>query len=224
METLSPIRIAYAEDHTIVRKGVIALLESLGGIVVDIEAENGKELISKIEMTGQLPDVCVLDIDMPVMNGFETLIYLKKKWPEIKTLVLTLYHEDLYIIKMIRNGANGYLVKRCSPHEIKKALQSICNNGYYYSEVANHQYFKLVNNKVIRLPNFTPKEIEVLRYSCTDLSYAEIGEKMKTTQRSVEGIRDSLFKKLDVHSRSSLVICAIKYGIVTIDRNFSFIL
>lgn len=216
---LPDVHIAYSEDHTLVRKGIISLLSTLGGIVVDIEAENGKELIRQLEKATQLPDVCMLDINMPHMDGFETLAVIKHNWPEMKTLVLTVYDEELYRIKMIRSGTNGYLLKNCHPEEIKKALQCICSRGYYYSEIANSQYFHSILTKKIKLPNFTPGEIEVLKYSCTDLSYAQIGEKMGTSQRSAEGYRDSLFKKLGVHSRSSLVLCAVKYGFVSVDTS-----
>jgi two-component system invasion response regulator UvrY len=213
------IHIAYAEDHTAVRKGIIALLNTLGGIVIDIEAEHGEELIRKLEKANMLPAICIIDINMPQMDGFETLKVIKERWPEIKTLVLTVYDEELHRIRMIRNGANGYLLKNCHPEEIKKALQSIAAKNYYYSDVANSKYFHEILSKKIKLPNFSAKEIEVLKYSCTDLSYAQIGEKMSITQRSAEGYRDSLFRKLDIHSRSSLVLCAIKYGFVSIDTS-----
>src|SRR5690606_33677819 len=126
------IHIAYADDHTAVRKGIISFLSGLGGIVVDIEANNGKELIKQLEKVKRLPDVCLLDINMPQMDGFETLVEIKKRWQSMKVLILTVHDAELYVIRMIRNGANGYLLKSCDPEEIKKALFTIDTKGVYF--------------------------------------------------------------------------------------------
>ncbi len=211
------IHIAYADDHTAVRKGIISFLSGLGGIVVDIEANNGKELIKQLEKVKRLPDVCLLDINMPQMDGFETLVEIKKRWQSMKVLILTVHDAELYVIRMIRNGANGYLLKSCDPEEIKKALFTIDTKGVYFSDVISSRFFHAIQNKEIKLPNFTAKEIEVLKYCCTDMSYAQIGEKMGTTSRSVEGYRDSLFKKLKVNSRVSLALYAVRFGYVPLE-------
>jgi len=211
------IHIAFADDHKAVRKGIISFLNGLGGIVVDIEANNGKELIKQLEKAKRLPDVCILDINMPQMDGFETLTEIMKRWQSMKVLILTVHDAELYVIRMIRNGANGYLLKSCDPEEIKKALFTIHTKGVYFSDVISSQFFHAVQNKEIKLPNFTAKEVEVLKYCCTDLSYAQIAEKMRTTSRSVEGYRDSLFKKLKVNSRVSLALYAVQFGYVPLE-------
>ena len=213
------INIAYAEDQVATRKGIISLLENEGGLKVSIEADNGRQLITQLEKAKEVPDICILDIGMPELNGFDTLIELKKKWPKIKVLVLTIYCNDIYIIRMITNGANGYMLKTSHPLEIIEALHSIYKNGMYFSEVVTSYYFHAIQNKKLRVPEFTDKETQVLKYSCSDLSYEDIALKMHTTKRSVEGYRDSLFKKLNVNSRVSLVMFAIQFGLVPIETN-----
>lgn len=211
------IRIAYADDHAIVRKGIISFIREMGGIRVDFEASNGKDLIQQLENASELPDICMIDINMPGMNGFDTLVALRERWPQIRTLVLTIFDHELYIIRMILQGANGYLLKSCDPTDIKKALISIYQNGFYHSDMVSNQLIHAIKNKKIKLPHFTEKELQVLKYSCTDLSYAQIAQKMNTTSRSVEGYRDSLFKKLKVNSRVSLALYAVQSGITPME-------
>lgn len=216
MSLLPTISIAYADDHTLVRKAIINYISEGEHLQVDIEAENGQDLIAKLEKSPKMPDLCLIDVSMPVMNGFDALIEIKKRWPEMSTLILSVFDDELYIIRMIMSGANGYLLKNCSPGELKNAIESIYNNGYYYYSQRMRKYYKMVENKEIKLPKFTPNELEVLKYSCSDLSYGEIANKMGKTSRSIEGYRDSLFRKLNINSRVGLVIHAIKFGIVTI--------
>ncbi len=212
-----PLRIAYAEDHTIVRKGIVALLNDMGGLQVDIESDNGIDLIAKIQKAKIAPDVCIIDINMPGMNGFDTIIELKKKWPKLGVLVLTVFDIEYYFIRMIMSGANGYLLKSCDPDEIRKAIVTIHKEGMYYSDMVTRNYFHAIMNKEIKLPNLTPMEVLVLKQCCSDLSYSQIAEQMNTTSRSVEGYRDSLFKKLNVNSRVSLAMFAVQFGIVPVD-------
>ncbi len=116
-------------------------------------------------------------------------------------------------------GANGYLLKKCSPEEINKALESIYYNNMYYSDTVTRNFFQAVLNKEKKLPNLTEREIQVLKYSCSDMSYADIASKTQTTTRSIEGYRDSLFRKLKTNSRAGLVMFAIQFGLVTIEMN-----
>ncbi len=211
------LRIAYAEDHTVVRKGLVALLNGMSGMHVDIEADNGLDLVAKIEKAKTLPHVCILDINMPGMNGFDTIQELKKKWPAIKVLVLTVFDIEYYFIRMIMSGANGYMLKSSDPDEIRKALFAIHENGMYYSDAGTRSYIQAILNKEIKLPNLTATEVIVLKHCCGDLSYSEIAAQMGTTSRSVEGYRDSLFKKLNVNSRVSLAMFAVQFGIAPVD-------
>lgn len=214
-----PITIAYAEDHVAVRRAITTYLDKLGGIEVVAEAGNGKELIEKIESGGIIPDVCLIDLKMPVLNGFETVPILRQKWKDIKILVLSAFEEELYVVKMIRAGVNGYLSKYCEPEEIKEAILAINDQGRYYSELYL-QHIHLAAQQEHKQPaKFSERERIFLIHSCSDLTYAEIARKMKCSIKSVEGYRDNLFKKLEVNSRISLVLYAIKSGLVPIENN-----
>ena len=215
--SVTPIHIAYADDHLVVRKGIISLLNNLGGIEVDIEASNGKELIEQLVAAPCLPSICILDINMPVMDGFDTIIEIKKRWPKMKALVLTIFEAEHYIIRMIRYGANGYLLKTCDPAEIKCALIAIHQKGIYHSTLVPAHLTNLVKNNLIKQVNLTEKEMAVMKYCCSDLTYSDIGQKLGTTTRSVEGIRDSLFRKLQVASRVSLALYAVQFGLVPLE-------
>lgn len=219
--TAPTIRIAYAEDHPIVRMGVVSYINSFEGMHVDIEAEDGKTLLTALENATEFPDICLLDISMPGMNGFETIVELKRRWPELKVLVFTVFEIDTYIIRMIKYGANGYLLKSCNSEEIKRAIHAIYNTGMYYSDKVTSQFIQDIRDNVIKLPHLTEKEMQVLKYTCTDLRYTEIAEALGTTTKSVEGARDYLFKKLNVNSRTGLAMYAVQFGIVPIERNAS---
>lgn len=213
------ITVAYADDHVAVRKAITSYLHDLGGIEVAIEADNGKELIEKIETGNVIPDVCIIDLKMPVLNGFETVPILRQKWKDIKILVLSTFMEEPYVVKMIRAGVNGYLSKSCDPEEIKAALLAIHIEGRYYSELFMENVALAIQQEQEKPTRISEKERVFLIHSCSDMSYAEIALKMKCTVKSVEGYRDNLFRKLGVNSRVSLVLYAIKSGLVPIENN-----
>lgn len=216
------LKVAYAEMHIAVRKGIISLLEKSGDIKFILEASKGNELLNLLERTKELPDLCILDVNLPELNGFDTVVEIKKRWPNVGILILTSFSNDMYIHRMILNGANGYLTKTSSPEEIKEALFTIHRDGLYFTTTITKSYFRSIQSNTIKIQEFTDRELQVLKYSCTDLSYEEIAAKMNTTKRSVEGYRDSLFKKLNLNSRVSLAIFAIKYGLVPMEINHSY--
>jgi len=211
------VHVAFADDHNLMRKALIPVLQCSGEIIVDIEAENGKELLDKLEVAVKLPDVCIIDVYMPVMDGFTAMREIRKRWPHMKVLILTAYSYEMFVIRLMQAGVNGYLLKKCSEDELKEAVLSIHTIGYYYSEWANSTLFHLVNTNSIKKLSFSDVEIELLKYCCTELSYEEIAKKMKTTFRSVESHRKTLFSKLHVGSRVELVMFAIQFGLVQVD-------
>jgi two-component system invasion response regulator UvrY len=212
-----PVTIAYADDHNSVRKSIMSYLHDLGGIEVIIDAANGKELIEQIENSAIKPDVCLVDIRMPELNGFETISAIRHKWKGMKTLVLSTYVEEMYVLRMIRAGVNGYLSKSCDPEEIKDAILSIHHKGNYFSPLFSESMAIAIQNKESKIPNFTEKELVFLKHCCSDMTYLQIAQVMKSTPKSIEGYRDSLFKKLRVNSRVSLALFAVRSGIVPID-------
>lgn len=215
--TKSPIRVALADDHTMFRKGILSLLNSAPEFQVVAEASNGLELIQLLAKLETLPDVCLLDINMPKMNGFDTLIALKKTYPDMKFLILTMFDHEFVILRMLRNGANGYLLKEDDPDELKRAIEYVYNRTFYHSELVSGRLISMVQKGVeyshIQL---TDNEQVFLEFCCSELTYKEIAEKMSLSVRTVEGYRDTLFEKLNIHSRTGLVIYAMKLGIANV--------
>ncbi|RKR80694.1 LuxR family two component transcriptional regulator [Mucilaginibacter gracilis] len=221
MTTDTVIHIAFAEDHAMFRQAVISFLNTIGGVAVDIEVANGKQLLDKLEEASVLPDICVLDMSMPVMDGFTTLVHIRQRWPDMKILVLSGFKHEVYIVRMMMAGINGYVHKSCGIEEVKVALVAIHSEGYYYSDQANSTLFHLVKTNVIKLQQFNDEEIEFLKYCCTDLTFHQIAVKMNVTDRNVEGKRDKLCERLGVNNRVSLAMFAVHMGLVHIEPNFS---
>lgn len=211
------IKVAYAEDHDMVRETVVDFLEKLGGIRFIIQAENGRELIEKIESSKVKPDVCLIDIVMPEMNGFDTVARLRRLWPEMKILILSGYQNEEYLIKMILSGADGYLTKKSNPVDIKRAIVDVHEYGLYNTELFTTKFINDVRSNRISIPHLTGKELQLLKLSIEDKTYEEIAAIMNITLKSVEGHRLRLFHKLEVKTRAGLAMYAVKYGYVTID-------
>ena len=200
-----------------VRKGISEYINTFSGCRVVLEAANGLDLLGQIEKADTLPHLCILDIFMPVLNGLNTLLRMREQWPDMKVLVLTGHNPDFYLIQMLRAGANGYLQKDCSPQELERAIRTVHEMGVFGADIGNYSVFRKGKGKVEDLPDFTENEIALLGYCCSDLSYHQIADKMNTTHHSVDWYRNSLFRKLNVKSRSSLVMYAIQFGLVELD-------
>jgi DNA-binding NarL/FixJ family response regulator len=196
-----------------VRSGIMSLVTSDPCHKVVLTASNGKELIENLANLPVLPDVCLLDINMPVMNGYNTVAALKKQYPTIKCLALSIFETEYSIISMIKNGARGYLTKTCSTIELLDAIKIVHNCGYYYSNVASKKVFNIVQKADIQ-PNLTDKEIQFLTLCCSELSFEKIAEQMNVSKRTIDDYQNRLSHKLQVHNRIGLVLCAISSGLV----------
>ena len=217
-KTVKKIQVAIADDHSLLRNALAKLISTFEGYTVIFEADNGKDLRNKI-MQHVIPDLVLLDINMPEMDGFETTQWLHKNYPHIKILALSMLSDEKTIIKMFRLGAKGYLLKNTDPAELKQALDSIIDKNVYLSEYVSgklvmglHQEVEPVFKEVV----LQEKEREFLRWVCSELSYKDIAEKMYLSPRTIDDYRQSLFNKLKVHSRVGLVMYAIRNGIVEI--------
>ena len=195
------------------------LIDSFGNCKTIHQSGTGKELIDNIR-SGYLPDVVLLDLNMPEMDGFETAVWLQKNAPQVHVLMLTMYDSELSLIRLLKAGVNGFLKKDIHPSELKFAIQSVVQSGYYYS---NHSTGKLMNlfrnnpdgSMGLQKAMLSEQEIQFLKLACSDLTYKEIAQKMGLNPRSVDTLRDQLFVKLDVKSRVGLAMVAIKQGMVT---------
>jgi len=208
--------IVIVDDHLLIAKAITSIIEKLNGFEVLYETDNGKSMIERFNGSKNIPDIVLLDISMPVMDGFETAKWLKENHPEIKVMALTMQGDDESLIKMIKNGSTGYLNKNIHPAELEKALNSIATKGFYYPDwAASRVLHALANEEKIHSVQaaITEREKEFLGYSCTELTYKEIAEKMICSPRTVESYRDSLFEKLGVKTRVALALYAVKTGL-----------
>lgn len=208
--------IALVDDHVLMRKGLASLLRDLDHVVL-LEANNGKDLLDELKIK-PLPDLILLDINMPQMDGYQTALWLRQTHPDVKILALSMYDDEAAIIHMLRNGARGYVLKDCEPKELRAAILSVIEKGFHYSDLVTGPVIRKVldsegENVVSRLSD---REIDFLTYACTEMTYKEIADKMGVSPRTVDGYRDELFRKLGVRSRVGLVIFAIKNGIVKV--------
>lgn len=214
----SKVNVAIADDHSLLRKALANLVNGFERYSVMLEADNGKDLRVKIQLSG-IPDIVMLDVNMPEMDGFETTRWLYKNYPQIKILALSMLSDERTIIKMFRLGAKGYLLKNTTPEELKIALDSIMDKNVYLSEYVSDKLVTGLHqdtDRPLKELLLKEKEREFLRWTCSELSYREIAEKMFVSPRTVDDYRQSLFNKLKVHSRVGLVMYAIKNGMVEV--------
>ena len=213
------IKIALVDDHVLLRKGLAELIRNIGYEVL-FEADNGIDFQQKIRKDNP-PDLVLLDINMPEMDGFTTAQWIKQNYPLIKTMALSMYDNENSIIRMFKAGARGYILKDSEPSELKAALDSILTKGFYYSELVTGKLIHSINKMdedgdVRNLAQLNARELEFLKYACTEMTYKEIADKMFLSPRTIDGYRDDLFEKLNLKTRVGLVMYAIKNGIVQI--------
>ena len=211
--------IAVVDDHTLFRKGLISLINVFPNFDVILEASNGKDFIQRLNPE-QLPEIVLMDISMPEMDGYATCEWLKSHYPSIKVLALSTMDAETAIIKMIRSGAKGYIVKDADLSELKLAFSELLSIGFFYNELVSrkviHSISKIVedNDAVTALQKLSDNELNFLRLSCSEKTYQEIANEMFKSEKTIDGYRAELFKKLNVSRRVGMVMYAIKNGIV----------
>ena len=211
--------IAIVDDHELMAKALSGLIQKYEDYEVLYDVANGKELINRIKLN-MIPDIVLLDINMPEMNGYETALWLTNNYPAIKILALSMNDKEESIVGMLRNGAKGYLLKGCKPQELKQALDSIVQKGRYYTEFVTGHLIKSLNPETFQNPvealNLNDRETEFIKLACSDFTYVEIADKMCVSPRTVDGYRESVFQKMNVKSRVGMVIEAIRLKIVEV--------
>jgi DNA-binding NarL/FixJ family response regulator len=205
-------QIALVDDHRLFRSGIASLIQKLPGYSIIFEASNGEELIGKIQ-SGLLPDIILLDINMPIMNGINTANWLRGAHPEIKVIVLSMFDDPDKVLTMLKLGIKGYLLKDAEPFEFEMALQKVSHNDVYYPDFVTKYLLDTINPAVDH-SKLNARELEFLRLAGTELTYKEIADQMKISVRTVDGYRDQLFEKLHVKSRVGLVLYAIKNKLI----------
>ena len=194
--------IVLTDDHVLLRNGLATVVKKLGHTVL-FEADNGKHLTEKISIDS-VPDVVLMDINMPQMDGFETAKWLKQNHPTVKVLALSMYDSENAIIRMLRSGAKGYLLKDCHPVELNTAIEALMTKGFYYSDLISSKLINALNkiddadSDLKTLIQLNEKETGFLKLICSELTYKEIADKMYVSPRTIDGYRDSLFEMADL--------------------------
>lgn len=209
--------VAIADDHVLMRTALANLLSTRDNYKVSIQAENGKQLLDQIDIRG-LPDIILLDISMPVMDGFETMSVLKRRYRNPNVVAITTYNDHMTILRMTTLGINGYLFKTAEPEEILLTLDTVKQNGRYFSEAVHDKLFQASKNELYRkIGTIRQKELSFLKYLCTGMTYNEIAAKMYLSHHTVEEYRDSLFQKFELKNKAELILFALKYKLVEVE-------
>ena len=218
---MNKIRVILAEDHTIVRQGLRSLLEQSDDIEVIAEAEDGREAVNKTEQLK--PDIVLMDISMPILNGIEATRQIKKKFPDIKVLILTMHTTEEYISQILHAGASGYLVKKSAHHELLSAIKAIQKGNSYLSPLVSKkvvdQYLQKTQDdiKQDRYEKLTTREREVLQLIAEGKANKEIAERLYLSVKTVETHKAHLMEKLNLHTTTDLIKYAIQKGIINIE-------
>jgi DNA-binding NarL/FixJ family response regulator len=211
-EETTTINIGLVDDHQLFSKSLGLLLSSFKNVEVVIDAVNGKDLQEKIANFPTVPDIMLIDVSMPIMNGPQTAEWLHKAYPKIHLVALSMDDKEQTVIQMLKAGCCAYLFKDIHPAELEKALREVYRVGYYNPSISSQ---KLVEgSEEISHSNFSEREIEFLKLSCSDCIYKEVAKQMNLSERAIDGYRETLFRKLNVQSRTGMVLEAIRKGLI----------
>ncbi|MBN9282888.1 MULTISPECIES: response regulator transcription factor [Flavobacterium] len=211
---MNKIKIVIVDDHLLFSQSLSFLINSFKEFVVAGNYNNGKDFLTGLVATEELPDLVLLDVNMPVMDGVETMKRLKENYPELRVLALSVNDDEDTIIKMISNGATGYLLKDTHPAVFREALLKVHETGYFYTEMVSG----VLINKLgaASKASLKEREIEFIKLACTEMTYREIADEMCLSPKTVDGYRENLFQKLEIKTRIGLVLYAMKNKIVCI--------
>lgn len=208
------------DDHSLFAASLKVVINDFEGYHVSKCLVNGQQLVDLLSESQDHPDIALLDINMPVLNGLQTMTWLYEHQPNLKVLALSMEDNEETIIKMLRNGAKGYLLKDIHPEELENALNQIIEKGFYYTEKVSNSLISSLNlpsdaqdNSVVDLND---KEKKFLKLACTDKTYREIADVMFLSPKTIDGYRENVFKKFKVGNRIGLVLHAIKNGFIEV--------
>ncbi len=217
MKEYPQIKIALVDDHILLRDALADVISGFDNCMVTLKASNGKELIQQLKGL-KLPDVIILDINMPVMDGYDTAKWIQENHPQINIIILTMFDSEIALIRLLQAGVKAFLKKDTHPKELQFAIESVFETGYYYSQNSSGKLANVFQNPSCNFIThpvlLTENEITFLRLSSSEMTYKEIAKHMYVSPRTVDNYRDQLFEKLNVKSRVGLAMYAIKNGVV----------
>jgi DNA-binding NarL/FixJ family response regulator len=210
----SKIQIGIVDDHHLFTKSLALLINGFLRFEIVLEASHGKDLQKKLQQIKTSPEILLIDVNMPVMDGQATALWLREKYPNIKLVALSMNDEEDSIIRMFRAGCCAYLFKDIHPKELEKALDQVHKKGYFNPESHGLDFQQLFQASVKGNTEFSQREREFLKLACSELTYKEISQKMDISEHTVDGYREMMFKKLNVTSRTSMVLKALRKKII----------
>lgn len=221
----SIIKIAIADDEELFRQGISFILGKEQNFEIIIQAENGQELLDLLKENEDVPDIILMDLKMPVLNGVETTKIIKKEYPDIKIIAVTSYYSKPFISNMIAIGAVSYLAKNSTPKQVIETINNVFDKGFCYDE----NVMMIIHENVINPTNkakrsvfdtnyLTKREIEILKLICKQYTTNEIGEKLFISPRTVEGHRNNLLLKTDTKNTAGLVVFAFQHQIIKLEE------
>lgn len=217
---MSTYKVAIVDDHNLFADSLMGLINNFEDFEVQYCLKNGQELIDRLTPKSEFPDVILLDINMPVMNGIQTMTWLHNNQPGLKVLALSMDDGEETIIKMLRQGAKGYLLKDIHPKELENALEQVIEKGFYYTEKVSSSLINSLHLPLDEIDNasveLNEKEKKFLKLACTEKTYKEIADIMFLSPKTIDGYRESVFKKFEVGNRIGLVLHAIRNGLIEI--------
>ena len=209
------IHIAYADDHALVRESIAGMLNTHSRINVIMQARDGSELLEKLAVVKVLPDICILDIHMEPMNGYQAAAAIKEQYPDIKTLAVSMFDDEFCIISMLRNGARGYIHKSAEPVELFTVLENLYQNGFYMEGLNPEIATKAMMEGEPSYSELHEAELQLLQLLCSEYTYRQIAKNMCMSERTLDKYRLALFDKVGVSTRQGLVLFAMLTGLGT---------
>lgn len=209
-------KVVVVDDHTLLSQAIQSMVNTFSDFSVLYTCKNGQELVEKFsENSLNIPDIVLMDINMPIMNGIETTEWISENFSKVQVIALSVEDDDTTVLKMLKAGAVGYLLKDTEKSVLERALLEVIENGFFHTKNVTNLLLKSITGKLENQIDFKEKEIELLKLSCTELTYKEIADKMCLSPKTVDNYRNDLFTKLNVKNRIGLVVYAIKNKIYT---------
>lgn len=208
--------VVIVDDHTLLSQAIQTMVNTFQNFKVLYTCKNGKEMADKfLASPNNIPNVVLMDINMPIMNGIETTEWIQKKYDYVNVLALSVEDDDITILKMLKAGAIGYLLKDSEKKVLEEALNEIAENRFYHTKKVTNLLLKSISGTLENEDQFKSNELRFIQLACTELTYKEIAAEMNLSPKTIDGYRDTLFTKLNVKNRVGLVIYAIKNKICT---------
>ncbi|HBF18732.1 MAG: DNA-binding response regulator [Owenweeksia sp.] len=214
------IRIAIADDHSLFRRGIAMIINEAENLQLVSEASNGKDLVKALSENPA--DVVLLDLEMPEMDGVETLAVLKEKFQDVRVVILTMHRDEQFIIHLMQHGANGYLLKDAEPEELERCVEAVYEKGFYASDAsykalmtnATQGFMKIEVPDFAGIVKFSERELEVLKLLCDGLTTQAVADRLFLSPRTIEGYRKRLTEKTGTKNTVELAIFAVQKGLV----------